>query len=113
MPDDRTISPDQALRRFLDVIADQAAENAAFRNRLILALGTTIYFEGEDDVSTMRPQDLARLYDEEKFRRIYGRFNAAALRRILITNELATTTDTRSVRAPALLDMLWARASAQ
>jgi hypothetical protein len=91
----------------------EAAGNAAFRNRLLLALGTIICFQVEHDVATMPPQDMARLFDEEKFRRIYGRFIAAALKRILTTNELATTTDTRGVRASALLDMLWERASTQ
>jgi hypothetical protein len=111
MSEDRTISPDQALRRLLDVIADEASENAAFRNRLLLALGTPIRFEGEEDIATMRPQDMVRLYDAEKFKRIYGQLNAAGLKRLITSNNLGSTSDLRGLRAPALLDLLWDRAS--
>ena len=34
MPNEKPISPNVALRRFLDVVADEADMNAAFRNRL-------------------------------------------------------------------------------
>jgi hypothetical protein len=59
----------------------------------------------------MRPQDMVRLYDAEKFKRIYGQLNAAGLKRLITSNNLGSTSDLRGLRAPALLDLLWDRAS--
>jgi hypothetical protein len=113
MPDQNATSPDQALRNFLEVIADEAAVNTAFRNRLLMATGATVVFAGEEDLSTVDPVELVVRYDEATFRRIYNALSATQLKAVLQSRPnpaLATSTDVRQKRKPDLLDMLWERA---
>lgn len=112
MPDEKPISPNTALRRFLDVVADEADLNAAFRNRLLLALNVPVIFEGQDDLATVHPVELAVRYDEHTFKRIYGQLKGPALKRILIDHNLASTAEAgaRGIKPPQQIELLWERA---
>lgn len=113
----KPISPDEALRRFLRVIADEADHNQSFRNRLLLAVQTPILIEGQDDIASLQPQELAARYDETTFKRIYTQLKAAGITKVLKNNDLATADDLRfpprttaAKKLEMLLDMLWRRA---
>ena len=106
-------SPDQALRRFLEVVADEAATNTRFRNRLLLAIGGPIIFAGQEDIATVDPVELAVRYDETTFKRIYNTMSAIELKAILKAPPkppLASANDVQGKAKPALLTMLWSRA---
>lgn len=107
------IAPDIALRKFLDVIAEEATINAAFRNRLLVSLGAPIMFEGADDLATISPVEVyVRYRDEGAFKRIYSTTKGPALRKVLTSSELATAADLpKTLKAPGLIDILWERAS--
>jgi hypothetical protein len=105
------LRPDQALRRFLDAVADEAAANHEFRNRLLFALGTPILFQGEEDIKTLDPVEMCGRKSEDEFVALYSSLTAAQIKRILTTHSLATTTDLRGVTAKDVLAaMLWKRA---
>lgn len=112
MPDEKPISPNVALRRFLDVVADEADLNAAFRNRLLLALNVPVIFEGQDDLATVHPVELAVRYDEHTFKRIYSQLKGPALKRVLIDHNLASTAEAgaRGIKPPQQIELLWERA---
>jgi hypothetical protein len=110
MSDSNPLAPDRALRKFLDVVADEAAANVAFRNRLLMALGTPVIFEGEEDVMGIDPVDLSTRRGEDSFRRIYGTLAVPQLKVVLGTAELATKADVKGLKKPELIDMLWTRA---
>ncbi|WP_273185505.1 hypothetical protein [Hyphomonas adhaerens] len=93
MDHQKAISPEQALRRFLAVVADEADMNSGFRNRLLLSLGTPVFFEGQDDLSTVDPVELIVRYDTDTFRRIYSSLKAPALQKILRETGLASKED--------------------
>lgn len=112
----KPITPQQALNRFLQAIADEAEVNPAFRNRLLQATDTPFIVEGQDDISSMDPSELAIRYDEETFRRIYGNLAVGPLTNLLKNHNLATKEDmkfpgvTGAAKKKAFLDMLWQRA---
>lgn len=106
-------SPDQALRRFLETVADEAATNVGFRNRLLLAIGSPVVFAGQEDIATVNPVELAVRYDEATFKRIYNTMSAAELKAVLKAPPkpaLASASDLTGKAKPALLAMLWNRA---
>ncbi|MCA8898300.1 MAG: hypothetical protein R3C00_04020 [Hyphomonas sp.] len=114
----KTLSPDQALKRFLAVVAEEADMNAGFRNRLLLALGVPVLFEGQDDIMSISPVELVVRYDQDTFRRIYATLKPPALQKVLKESGLATKDDLafpKSMKAPEkldrMLDMLFERAS--
>lgn len=112
MSNEKPISPNAALRRFLDVVADEADINAAFRNRLLLALDVPVIFEGQDDLATVHPMELAVRYDEHTFKRIYGTLKSAALKKILVERNLASAAEAgaKGIKAPQQVELLWDRA---
>lgn len=112
MPNEKPISPNASLRAFLEVIADEADMNAAFRNRLLLAIGVPIIFEGQDDLATVHPAELAVRYDEHTFKRIYGNLKGAALKKILTSFNLASTVEAgaKGIRVGDQVQLLWERA---
>lgn len=113
MADTEITSPDIALRRFLEVVADEAAVNTTFRNRLLLATGARVLFAGEEDIATVDPVELAVRYDETTFKRIYSAMSPAQLKGILKARPhpaFATASDVQGQAKPALLEMLWSRA---
>jgi hypothetical protein len=106
-------SPDRALRRFLEVVNDEAATNTRFRNRLLFAIGGPVIFAGQEDLATVDPVELAVRYDEKTFQRIYNTMTAAELRAVLKAPPnppLASASDVQGKAKPALLVMLWSRA---
>lgn len=112
MPNDKPVSPNLALRRFLDAVADEADMNAAFRNRLILALGVPVIFEGQDDLASVHPVELAVRYDEHSFKRIYSQLKGPALKKILTQHGLASAAEAgaKGIRPPQQIELLWDRA---
>jgi len=112
MPTEKPLSPNVALRRFLDVVAEEADMNAAFRNRLLLALGVAVIFEGQDDLATVHPAELAVRYDEHTFKRIYEQLRGPALKKLLVTHNLASAAEAgaRGIRVPEQVQLLWERA---
>ncbi|MEL6474742.1 MAG: hypothetical protein AAFQ21_11715 [Pseudomonadota bacterium] len=111
------VTPDQALRKFFQVVMDEADHNASFRNRIALSLGFTIHIEGEEDLASMDPSEISQRYEEDAFKRIYGALKAPALAKLIKSHGLATADDLRfprGTRAPEklerTLDMLWERA---
>ena len=112
MPNEKPISPNVALRRFLDVVADEADMNAAFRNRLILALGVPVIFEGQDDLASVHPVELAVRYDEHTFKRIYGNLKGAALKKLLVAHKLASAAEAgaKGIKVGDQVELLWERA---
>jgi len=112
MPNEKPVSPNSALRRFLDVVADEADMNAAFRNRLLLALGVPVIFEGQDDLASVHPAELAVRYDEHTFKRIYGQLKGPALKKILTQHNLASAVEAgaKGIKPTAQVELLWDRA---
>lgn len=112
MPNNKPISPNVALRRFLDAVADEAEMNAGFRNRLILALGVPVIFEGQDDLASVHPVELAVRYDEHTFKRIYGQLKGPALKKILTEHSLASAAEAgaKGIKPPQQIELLWERA---
>lgn len=112
MPTEKPLSPNVALRRFLDAVAEEADMNAAFRNRLLLALGVAVIFEGQDDLATVHPAELAVRYDEHTFKRIYGQLRGPALKKLLLTHSLASAAEAgaRGIKVPEQVQLLWERA---
>jgi hypothetical protein len=112
MSNEKPISPNAALRRFLDAVADEADMNAAFRNRLLLALGVPVIFEGQDDLASVHPVELAVRYDEHTFKRIYGQLKGPALKKILVDHKLASAAEAgaKGIKPPAQVELLWERA---
>lgn len=112
MPNEKPISPNTALRAFLDVIADEADMNAAFRNRLLLAIGVPVIFEGQDDLASVSPVELAVRYDEHTFKRIYGNLKGAALKKILTGFNLASAAEAgaKGIKVDQQVQLLWDRA---
>ena len=112
MPNEKPISPNAALRRFLDAVADEADMNPGFRNRLLLALDVPVIFEGQDDLATVHPLELAVRYDEHTFKRIYGQLKSAALKKILVERNLASAAEAgaKGIKAPQQIELLWERA---
>lgn len=112
MSNNNPISPNAALRRLLNVVADEADMNAAFRNRLLLALNVPVIFEGEDDLASLHPAELAVRYDEHTFKRIYGQLKGPALKKILTQHNLASAAEAgaKGIKPPAQVELLWERA---
>ena len=112
MPTEKPLSPNVALRRFLDAVAEEADMNAAFRNRLLLALGVAVIFEGQDDLATVHPAELAVRYDEHTFKRIYGQLRGPALKKLFLTHSLASAAEAgaRGIKVPEQVQLLWERA---
>ena len=104
------VAPEVALGRFLTAIQNQADVDPSFRNNLLLALGVTIVFEGENDLSSVDPHIVAARKDELSFRAIYGRLTAAKLRAVLTKSKLASATDLRGKAQDEMMDILWRRA---
>lgn len=110
MSEQSSTSPDVALRAFLDVVASEAEINAAFRNRLLAAIGAKVIFEGEDDIATADPVSLSVRYSEDAFRRIWGILKPADLKALLVAKGLASKEDVKPLKkAPELLGLLWSR----
>lgn len=112
MSSEKPISPNAALRRFLDAVADEADMNAEFRNRLLLALDVPVIFEGQDDLATVHPVELVVRYDEHTFKRIYGTLKSAALKKILVERNLASAVEAgaKGIKGPQQIELLWERA---
>lgn len=112
MPNEKPVSPNFALRRFLDVVAEEADMNAAFRNRLLLALGVPVIFEGQDDLASVHPAEIAARYDEHTFKRIYGNLKGPALKKILTSFNLASAAEAgaKGIKVPEQVELLWKRA---
>ena len=112
MSTEKPISPNAALRRFLDVVANEADMNADFRNKLLFALKVPVIIEGQDDLASIHPVELAVRYDEHTFKRIYGQLKGPALKKILVEHELASSAEAgaKGIRPPAQVELLWDRA---
>ena len=116
MSDHRAISPDESLRRFMKVVAEEAEMNSSFRNRLVLAIGAPVYFEGQDDLISVSPTELIQRYDQDTFTRIYANLKGPSLQKILLGNNLATKDEFKfpkgtkaAEKVDALVEMLLER----
>lgn len=108
------VEPAVALARFLTAIKNQADADPTFRNNLLLALGVTVVFQGENDLSSVEPHVVAARKDELQFRAIYGQLATAKLRALLTTkSKLASAADLRGKTQPEMMDMLWDRAKSR
>lgn len=108
------VDPQVALARFLTAIKSQADIDPNFRNNLILALGVTVIFEGEDDLLNIEPHIVAARKDELQFRAIYNKLPAPKLRSLLTTkSKLASAADARGKSVGEMVDMLFERARAR
>lgn len=113
-PDLEKVEPHVALSRFLTAIKDQADVDPSFRNSLLLALGVTVYFEGEDELLNIEPHIIAARKDELQFRAIFGKLSGPKLRSVLTTkSKLASAADVRGKSAGEMMDMLYTRARAR
>lgn len=112
MSTEKPISPNAALRRFLDVVANEADMNADFRNKLLFALKVPVIIEGQDDLASVHPVELAVRYDEHTFKRIYGQLKGPALKKILVDHGLASAAEAgaKGIKPPAQVELLWDRA---
>lgn len=102
-----------ALSRFLSTIKNQADVDPVFRNNLLIALGVTVVFDGEDDLSSIEPHVVATLKNREKFFAIYSKLTSAKLRSTLTKSKLASATDLRGQSQEQMLNMLWDRAKSR
>jgi len=111
MSTEKPISPNAALRRFLDVVANEADMNADFRNKLLFALKVPVIIEGQDDLANVHPVELAVRYDEHTFKRIYGQLKGPALKKILVDHGLASVAEAgaKGIKPPAQVELLWER----
>lgn len=108
----KPVSPNIALRRFLDAVADEADMNESFRNRLVLALGSPVIFEGQDDLVSVHPVELVVRYDEHTFKRIYSQLKGPALKKLLTQHNLASSAEAgaKGIKASQQVELLWERA---
>lgn len=111
MNHDEPIEPQVALGRFLNIVKNQADADQTFRDSLLQALGVTVIYAGEDEITNVAPHIVAAQKDELQFRAIYGQLNATKLKAILVTkSKLASKADAQGKTADDLIDMLWQRA---
>jgi hypothetical protein len=109
-PSQDQVEPQVALSRFLTAIKNQADMDPSFRNNLLLALGVTIVFEGENDLSSVEPHIVAARKDELSFRAIYSKLTGPKLRSLITKAKLASATDLRGKSPEEMMTMLWERA---
>lgn len=71
-----------------------------------------VIFEGQDDLGSVHPADLAVRYDEHTFERIYSQLKGAALKKILVQHMLASAAEAgaNGIEPPAQVELLWERA---
>ncbi|MBI1339207.1 hypothetical protein GC169_03200 [bacterium] len=111
MSSTKAVTAPEALRTFLKVVETEAQINSEFRERLISALGVTVIYADAEDVEAANPITLAERYDEVTFKRLYGKLKAAVLKGILKRHDLASDSDLKSLKTPAMIEMLWIRAT--
>lgn len=110
MSSNEEMAPQVALARFLEVIRNRAQVDATFRDDLIQALGYSVTYAGEDDLTNVAPHIVAAQKGELPFRAIYGAQSAAKLKAIFKKSGLATPGDLARKTPEELVDMLWKRA---
>jgi len=108
------VGPLETLDRFFQQVRQQAATDPAFADRLIRALNVTVYYEGEDALKASNPVLLSGMRDAEGFSAIYNvpAFKVGDLKRLILSNDLATPTDLKAKRTkPQLIDFMYQRAA--
>ncbi|NBC20084.1 MAG: hypothetical protein GVY06_03400 [Alphaproteobacteria bacterium] len=106
----REVAPDAALNAFLEAVRDAAAEDPAFKARLIDALGFTVLYEGEEQFEGANPVSQAERWSPDAFKRIWNAARVPQIREALKNQELATTSDMRGLRKAELIDLMYRRA---
>lgn len=106
----REVKPEEALNAFLKAVKDAAAEDPAFKSRLISALGFTVLYEGEEQFIGANPVEQANRWSPEAFKRIWNPARVVQIKSALKDHELATTSDIRALNKGQLIDLMYKRA---
>lgn len=105
----RTVDPAEALDSLFQVVREEALSNPRFARRLLVAVGHTVQFRGEEALATVDPM-LVAMQGVAEFRRTFLSMTARDLKRIGKTFSLMETHETARKPVGALVDLLWERA---
>lgn len=113
MAEGARLSAADYLDRFFEEIRAEARGNPAFAARLVRALGGEITFAERDKIVIAAPLEIAAAGGQAALRDTFGTLDAAGLRKVLRTANLASSVDVRGRTAEELLDLLVRRATAK
>ena len=106
----REVAPDIALSAFLEAVKDAAAEDPAFKARLIDALGFTVLYEGEEQFEGANPVSQAQRWSPDAFKRIWNGARVPQIKEALKSHELATNSDMKGLKKAELIELMYRRA---
>ena len=106
------IEPSKALDGFFAVVRQEAIRNPSFGARLLDALNVQVLYQGDAAVEVIDPIALVRLGQKE-FRSTFLGFDDKTLKKFLTGFSLASTTELKKLSVPALVELLWQRASSK
>lgn len=104
------IEPTKALDEFFAVVRDQAVRNPAFGASLLEALNVQVIYHGDAAAEVIDPVALVR-QGQEEFRKTFLSFDDKQVKKFLTDFSLASKTDIGKLKGPALVELLWDRAS--
>lgn len=106
----QTIDPAEALDNLFQVVREEALRNPAFARRLLVAVGCTVEFRGEQALAAVDPV-LVAIRGPEEFRRTFLSMSAKEIKKIGKDFSLIEESETKKKSVAALVDLLWERAS--
>lgn len=112
------VTPIEVIDGFLSAIRDVAAENTAFRARLIEILGVNVVYEGEEQFEGANPAVQAARWSQDAFSRIWSGAKLGEIKAVLKDHHLATPMDMKypngkNMNKKALIDLLYERGLAK
>ena len=110
MQDTQPLEPSEALDRFFAIVRQEAVRNPGFGARLLDALNVQVLYQGDVAAEVIDPVGLVG-HGQEEFRKIFLGFDDKRLTKFLKDFDLASKTDIGRRKGPALVDLLWERAS--
>jgi hypothetical protein len=110
MQSSEPIEPTKALDDFFAVVREQAIRNPSFGASLLEALKVQVIYQGDAAAEVIDPVALVRLGQEE-FRKTFLSFDDKQLKKFLKDFSLASQTEFGRLKGPALVELLWERAS--
>lgn len=109
MSDKSTISANEALDNFFEIVREEAAANPMFGRRLLEAIGHTVQYRGEEALAAIDPVAVARQgYDE--FRRTFMSMKLKEIKKVGEVSGLFMKGNKYPAAVGPLVDALWERA---
>ncbi len=104
------VEASKALDEFFAVVRQEAVRNPTFGARLLEALNVQVLYQGDNAAEVLDPIALVR-QGHEAFRSTLLSFDDKTLKKFLQDHGLASKSDIGKLRGPALVELLWQRAS--